>query len=596
MSTDAHTPDDLPAPSASGVSPDVVRSELYHLTPGEDVITPATWAGSVPQVGGIAPRVRIGRSKWFNLLWLVPIGFVVLLGAVAVAQGLRHVPSVQRFITAHPGTIQQPHAKSTGFPGWLRWQHFFNLFFMIFIIRSGVQILSDHPRLYFTRHCTPGRDWFRIQKPVPPDPLWTAKQDSISLPGQVGLPGLRHSIGLARWWHLGTDTLWLLNGVVFYVLLFTTSQWHRLVPTTWAVFPNALSVLIQYLSLNWPTESGWVAYNGLQLIAYFVTVFIAAPLALITGLGMSPALSTRFKAISRIFSIQLARSIHFLVLVWFLVFIVMHVTFVFATGALVNLNHVYAGSNNHGWLGFWLFAASMVIAVAGWVAATPFTIAHPRVVQRVGQAIVGPLQHLFEHVDPKPGEYGEADISPYFWHNGQYPDSDEYKQLFDTNFADYRLRIHGLVTNPVELELVELRALPHHEQITQHFCIQGWSGIAKWGGTSMSTILDLVEPHPEARWVVFYSLGDGADKGTYYDAHPIDQMRHHLTMLAYDMNDKPLTFGHGAPLRLRNEIELGFKQVKWIKGIEFVAHYSEVGGGFGGYNQDHEFFGYRQSI
>jgi DMSO/TMAO reductase YedYZ molybdopterin-dependent catalytic subunit len=53
---------------------------------------------------------------------------------------------------------------------------------------------------------------------------------------------------------------------------------------------------------------------------------------------------------------------------------------------------------------------------------------------------------------------------------------------------------------------------------------------------------------------------------------------------------------HGAPLRLRNEIELGFKQVKWIRGIEFVAHYSEVGGGFGGYNQDHEFFGYRQSI
>jgi sulfoxide reductase catalytic subunit YedY len=62
------------------------------------------------------------------------------------------------------------------------------------------------------------------------------------------------------------------------------------------------------------------------------------------------------------------------------------------------------------------------------------------------------------------------------------------------------------------------------------------------------------------------------------------------------VDDARLTFGHGAPLRLRNEIELGFKQVKWIKGIEFVAHYSEVGGGYGGYNQDHEFFGYRQSI
>jgi sulfoxide reductase catalytic subunit YedY len=598
MGTDADPAgEDLPAPASSGISPDVVRSYRWQLTPGEDVIDPATFAGSIPHVNGIAPRVRVGRSRWFNLLWLLPIGFVLLIIAVAVAKGVRGDPSVQDFIKRYPGTMAPSHPDATtGFPAWARLQHFFNLFLMVFIIRSGLQILSDHPRLYWTRHSTPGREWFRIQRPVPSDPLWTAKQDSISLPGQFGLPGLRHSIGLARWWHLGVDAAWLLNGAIFLVLLFATGRSQRLVPTSWDVFPNALSVLIQYLSLNWPAEHGWVAYNGLQLIAYFITVFVAAPLALITGLGMSPALSTRFKPISRLFSIQTARSLHFLVLVWFLIFIVMHVTFVFTTGLLVNLNHVYAGRTDGGWIGFWLFAASTVMVVVGWVAATPFTIRHPRVVQRVGQAIVGPLQHLFEHVDPKPGQYGEKDISPYFWHNGQYPDSDEYKALFDGDFADYRLRIHGLVDNPVELGLAQLRALPHHEQITQHFCIQGWSGIAKWGGVSMQTIVDLVEPQPEAKWVVFYSLGEGADKGVYYDAHPIEHMGHHLTMLAYDMNDEPLPFGHGAPLRLRNEIELGFKQVKWIKGIEFVAHYSEVGGGYGGYNQDHEFFGYRQSI
>jgi hypothetical protein len=172
------------------------------------VIDPATWAGSVPAVNGIAPRVRVGRGKWFNLLWLLPLGFVGLIVAVAVAKGVRDDPAVQRFIAQYPGTIEpsQP-AATTGFPAWLRWQHFLNLFLMIFIIRSGLQILSDHPRLYWTRHSTPGRDWFRIQRPVPSDPLWTAKQDSISLPGQVGLPGLRHSIGLARWWHLGVDAV-----------------------------------------------------------------------------------------------------------------------------------------------------------------------------------------------------------------------------------------------------------------------------------------------------------------------------------------------------------------------------------------------------
>jgi methionine sulfoxide reductase catalytic subunit len=589
--------EDHSAPTPSAVTPDVVRRFRAQLTAGEDVIDASTWAGSVPQANGIAPRVRVGRARWFNLLWLLPIGFVLLLVGIAVARGLRDDPAVERWIARYPGTIPPTRVGGeAGLPIWARWQHFFNLFFLIFIIRSGLQILSDHPRLYWTRHSTPGKDWFRIQKPVPRDPLWTAKQDSISLPGQIGLPGLRHSIGLARWWHLGVDGLWLLNGVIFYVLLFATGEWRRVVPTSWDVFPNALSVLIQYLSLDWPTESSWAAYNGLQLIAYFITVFVAAPLALITGLGMSPALSTRFRRVSSVFGIQTARSLHFLVLSWFLVFIVVHLSMVFSTGLLVNLNHIYPGRNDGSWTGFWYFTGSMVVVVVGWAVATPFTIRHPRVVQRAGQAIVGPLQHLFEHVDPRPGQYGEEDISPYFWHNGRYPDSDEYTTLYDNDFAGYRLQIGGLVERPVELDLAQLRALPHHEQITQHFCIQGWSGIAKWGGVSMQTIVDLVKPRAEARWVVFYSLGEGADGGVYYDAHPIEHMSHHLTMLAYDMNDEPLPYGHGAPLRLRNEIELGFKQVKWIKGVEFVAHYSEIGGGYGGYNQDHEFFGYRQSI
>jgi len=585
----------VPAPSP--ISTQAVRSFRSQLTGGGNIVDPATWAGSVPQVNGVAPRVRVGRGRWFNLLWLLPIGLVLVMVAVAVAKGLRDTGMVSGFIARNPGTVvSAAAARNPGFPIWVGVSHFFNLFLMIFIIRSGIQILSDHPRLYWTRHSTPGRDWFRIQKPVPADPLWTAKKDSISLPGNVGLPGIRHSIGLARWWHLGVNTLWLLNGVVFYVLMFTTGQWRHVVPTSWSVIPNSVSVMIQYLSLNWPVENGWVAYNSLQLIAYFITIFIAAPLAFLTGLGMSPALSTRFKTISRLFSIQLARSLHFLVLCWFLFFIVVHVALVFMTGLLQNLNHMYAGTNDTGWVGFAVFAASMVVVVVGWVAATPFTLRHPRVVQRVGFALIGPAQRLFEHVDATPGEYTERDISPYFWHNGQYPDSPEYTALQDGGFADYRLRINGLVEHPVDLGLAQLRALAHHEQITQHFCIQGWSGIAKWGGVSMQTILDLVKPRPDAKWVVFYSLGDGPDGGSYYDAHPIEQMSNHLTMLAYDMNGEALSFGHGAPLRLRNEVQLGFKQVKWINGIEFVAHFSEVGGGYGGYNEDHEFFGYRQSI
>jgi DMSO/TMAO reductase YedYZ molybdopterin-dependent catalytic subunit/thiosulfate reductase cytochrome b subunit len=467
---------------------------------------------------------------------------------------------------------------------------------MTFIIRSGIQILCDHPRLYFSRNSTPGKDeWLRVGPPVP-EGYWTANDDTVALPGQFGLPGFRHSIGLARWWHLGADVLWLLNGAIFYVLLFATGQWRHVVPMSWDVFPNAASVAIQYLSLNWPTDNGWNAYNGLQLLAYFTTIFIAAPAALVTALGMSPALSMRLTAISKRLNLQHARSLHFLVLVYFIFFIIVHVTLVFATDALRNLNHMFAARDDTSWIGFWIFAAAMVVVAIGWVAATPFTIRHPRVVQRVGYALVGPFQRLLENLDPKPGAFTEKDISPYFWHNGRLPETVEYKELEKNDFKDWRLRVYGLVEHPREFSLDELTALPYHDQITQHMCIQAWSGVAKWGGVSVQTIMDIVKPLPEAKWVAFYSMGLGGTGGIYYNVHPIKQMSHHLTMLAYNMNDEPLTFGHGAPLRLRNELQHGFKQVKWLKGIEFLAHYSEIGSGYGGYSEDHKFFGRHQTI
>ena len=281
-------------------------------------------------------------------------------------------------------------------------QHFLNALFMIFIIRAGMQILADHARLYWTRHSTPGRDWFRFQKPVPADqPLWTAKQDSVSLPGQVGLPGLRHSIGLARWWHLGTDILWLLNGAN----LLRAAVLHRAVAADRAHLlgrvPQRGDGMIRYLSLHWPTESGWAAYNSLQLLAYFITVFVAAPLALITGLGMSPALSTRIKPVSRVLSIQVARSLHFLVLVWFLFFIVIHVTLVFTTGLLRNLNHIFAGRNDSSWIGFGIFCVPrhhdrrLGGCHPGHRAPPPGRAADRL---RAGRAV----QRLFEHVDATP--------------------------------------------------------------------------------------------------------------------------------------------------------------------------------------------------
>ena len=430
---------------------------------------------------------------------------------------------------------------------------------------------------------------------MPTGRIWTAKDDSVTLPKWLGIPGLRHSIGLARWWHFSTNMLWTVNGVVFYVMLFATDQWRRLVPLTWEVFPGAISTAIQYGSLNFPVDEGWTRYNALQQLAYFGTVFIAAPVSIATGLLQSPAISNRLGWTGRVLNRQVARSIHFLSFSWFVLFILAHGVMVFVTSLRENTNHMFAGVQNASWSGFLPFLVAMSVVAAAWAAASPVTIRYARQVQHVGKFMIGWIKGLAEWWDPR-SELTEANISPYFWPNGTMPASAEFDAQVAGNFEDYRLRVDGLVDRPQEFSLADLRAMPKQEQITTHFCIQGWSGVAKWGGVPMQHILDLVQPTDDARYAVFYSFAEGGEGGRYYDVHRMHNMHHALTILAYEMNGEPVSVLHGAPLRLRCENELGFKMVKWITAIEFVHDFADLGAGQGGYNEDHEFYGYRMPI
>jgi len=586
--------------------PDPLRKSLqpyYNQGHRDGSIVVDDWAGGIPETRAQLPSIRIGR-RWFSSLWLVPLGVAGLVLSIAVVREMARYGWFHEFIARYPGTSSQyVQPVESGFPWWLRWQHFFNLLFMMFIIRAGLQILADHPRLYLNAGSKPDTEWLRLRGPVPADrrdsadadTVWTAKEDSVALPKQLGIPGFRHSIGLARWWHFSFDLLWLVNGVVFVILLFSTDQWKRLVPTSWDVFPNAVSTALQYLSLQLPENAGFSTYNALQLLAYFITVFIAAPVAFVTGLLQAPSIAGRFGTGAGLLNRQVARTIHFCVLVWMLIFIAVHTLMIFVTGFVGNVNHITLGTNTSSWWGVALYVAWMGVVAVFWLVASPVTIKHPRRIQNAGQALVGWLKGLLERTNPT-ATYAESDISPYFWTNGEKPESDEYQRLKAGDWSEYRLRIDGLVQSPLDLSYAELLALPKQDQITQHFCIQGWSGIAKWSGVPMRVICDLVEPAPNAEWVVFYSFADGPEGGRYYDCHPIANMRHEQTILAYEMNGEPLNESHGAPVRLRDEVELGFKQVKWIAAIEFVESFAHLGAGRGGYNEDQEFYGYRMPI
>jgi DMSO/TMAO reductase YedYZ molybdopterin-dependent catalytic subunit len=186
--------------------------------------------------------------------------------------------------------------------------------------------------------------------------------------------------------------------------------------------------------------------------------------------------------------------------------------------------------------------------------------------------------------------YSEQDISPYFWPNGKLPVRDDWKRLAEGGFCDFKLKVSGLVENPVELSLADLRNLGDVDHITMHHCIQGWSGIAKWGGIPMKKLIELVRPLPEARTVAFFSFGEALYGGPYYDTQSLENVLKPQCLLASEMNGQPLPEVYGAPLRLRVENQLGYKMVKWIERIEFVESEKKLGKGEGGKNEDDEYF------
>jgi DMSO/TMAO reductase YedYZ molybdopterin-dependent catalytic subunit len=189
-------------------------------------------------------------------------------------------------------------------------------------------------------------------------------------------------------------------------------------------------------------------------------------------------------------------------------------------------------------------------------------------------------------------EYPASEISKNFRSNGTHDPTDpNYQALAKNGFADWRLDVGGLVERPMRFSLAELRALPSRTQITRHDCVEGWSCIGKWTGVPLATVLDKVGPTPAARYVVFYCADpmeqtlDGSDT-RYYESIDLQGAHHPQTILAYEMNDETLQVPYGAPLRLRDERQLGYKMAKYIMRIALVDSFADIRGGKGGYWED----------
>lgn len=339
----------------AGGAPAVAKAEGAAVSAGKaaaekSVAGPAptdrvkTTAPAPPPVQKEPSSAKKRRTITLGVLGLFAVVAVTVLGA----RWFVSLEFMKDFLSTYPGETHLPEGAPAGLPAWLGWQHFLNAFFIVLIIRTGWQV--------------------RTQKRPPA--MWERNNK-----GLLKTKNPPKKISLTLWAHLTFDALWVINGVVFIVLLFATGQWVRVVPTSWEVIPNAVSAALQYLSLDWPTENGWVNYNSLQLLAYFLTIFVAAPLAAITGIRMSGAWPIRATRLNKVYPIELARAIHFPVMLYFVLFVVAHVTLVLATGALRNLNHMYAAQDSGSWAGFWIFFASLVVMAGAVFAARPLVLA-----------------------------------------------------------------------------------------------------------------------------------------------------------------------------------------------------------------------------
>jgi DMSO/TMAO reductase YedYZ molybdopterin-dependent catalytic subunit/thiosulfate reductase cytochrome b subunit len=486
-----------------------------------------------------------------------------------------------------------------GYPAWLRIEHWVNVLFLTLLIRSGIEILATHPKLYWNDDSRPGSEWARLtRKTMPTSKLWDSLDEEESYSSLISLPGHK-KLGMGRHWHFISVIGWVLTGIAYYMLLFATGQWHRYIPYSWSIVPQAWNDILTYLSFKLPPLLPGEPLDAIQKLAYASVIFLLAPFQILTGAAQSPAIEARFPWYVRLWGgRQGARSLHFLGLVAFIGFIAVHLMMVGLWGwpqlnALMIFGHVHS-------LSLALGASLAIIAalVGVHIAATVWSLRSPRSVQRWLGAVITAFRKLLLRPLVSKQDYPPSWISADHRVNGRPPDNDDYKIMAVHHFVDWKLHVGGLVEHPRSFSLAELRALSGKQtQRVLHNCIQGWTSIGEWTGVPLREVIKLVKPLPQARYLCFLTMQDtGRDEpsaqgtGQFYEVVDLSLTDKPQTLLAYEMNGRPLPIKHGAPLRLRIETQVGFKMAKWIERIEVISDYSGIGAGMGGWREDNVYY------
>jgi DMSO/TMAO reductase YedYZ molybdopterin-dependent catalytic subunit len=173
-------------------------------------------------------------------------------------------------------------------------------------------------------------------------------------------------------------------------------------------------------------------------------------------------------------------------------------------------------------------------------------------------------------------EFDRSQISKDPFANVVDPLGGDFERLQRAGFADWRVAVDGMVTNPVSLSIAELRSLPMRNQTTMIACEEGWSYVAEWTGVPLSHVLDIAGVLPAARYVVYRSI-----QPDWWDSVDMADATHPQTILTLGMNGAELPVPFGGPVRLRVPRQLGYKSIKYVTHLTMTDDLNPFGKGLG---------------
>jgi DMSO/TMAO reductase YedYZ molybdopterin-dependent catalytic subunit/thiosulfate reductase cytochrome b subunit len=456
----------------------------------------------------------------------------------------------------------------------VRVTHWISTVSFLVLVLSGFAILLAHPRLYWGESGAVG----------------TPSLIDLPLPFVLEVP-IR---GPGRYLHFLFAWVTVFTGLVYVARGLAARHFGRnLLPARDELTVGAMGHVIRnHLRFVRSSEAELATYNVLQRLSYTTVIFVLFPLMIWTGLAMSPAVTSVFPfLVTALGGQQAARTVHFFGMCALVLFLVTHVAMVWQTGfrrrmrAMVTGRGqamrdaaVRAGFSRRELIKTGLGALAGVGALGAGVRLADrcgLIPANHRGIYGLSETLTYAGQRLLTKLPSMAREFDRSQISKVSPVNGKAPKTEPYQRLMAGGFADWRLRIEGMVARPGSLSLAELKGFPSRSQITHQACEEGWSFVAEWTGVPLSYVLERVGIHPEARYVFFFTFDE------WWDSIDMDDALHPQTLLAYGMNGPELPMDHGAPLRLKVARQLGYKNLKYLSRILVTDSAKGIGDGLG---------------